>query len=102
MTEILMTVAQSLMWLVGATAFAFVARYAMHTWWRTFEGRNLMAVTLVVAVTYTLSALMPWLRVSDFALAVIACVVFAAMLAVLIQRHWLLTRADREAREKGD
>jgi hypothetical protein len=98
MTEALLLAAQLLTWAVCAAAFTFVGLYAVHTWWRTIEGQNLMAVTLIVAVTYGMTGLMPWLRVSITAQAIIACVLLASMLAVIIQRIWLLRRADREAR----
>lgn len=102
MTHALMIAAQILTWAVAVAAFVFVGRYATHTWWRTAEGQNLMSMSLVVAVTFGLSGLMPWLRVSLFAKALIACVAFAAMLAVIVQRHWLLTRADRDAATQPD
>lgn len=96
MTEALLVAAQILTWAVCVSALTFVGRYATHTWWRTFEGQNLMFMSLVVAAAFGLSGLMPWLKVSLTVKALIACLVFAAMLAVILQRHWLLTRADRE------
>ena len=100
MTHALMIAAQILTWAVAVAAFVFVGRYATRTWWRTAEGQNLMAVTLVVAVSYGLTGLMPWLKVSDDVALLIVCIAFGAMFAVILQRHWLLTKANREDDEE--
>jgi uncharacterized membrane protein YoaK (UPF0700 family) len=82
-----------LVWLV------FMGRYSMRTWWRSPEGRHLMTMAAVLAVTFFLATILPWLNVSTRAKLVISCIVYVAIGGVGLHRHWLLTRADRKARE---
>lgn len=81
---------------------AFVARYSVRTWWRSLEGQHLMAMALLLSVTFFLATLLPWLNLSTRAKLVISVVVYALIGGVGLHRHWLLTRADREARRDVD
>ena len=94
MTEALLITARALAWCVAIAAWTFVFRYAVHTWWRTREGWNLMLVTLILALTFTLVGLMPWLAVTATTKYAIACIAYAAMFGVICQRIWLLSRSD--------
>ena len=80
-----------------AAALAFVARYAMHTWWRTGEGRNLMLMSLCVASIFGWLLLRPWLEVPRVARVGMDLGITLGVLGVVLSRHRLLTRADREA-----
>lgn len=90
------TAAIVLVWVITVLAGAFVARYAMRTWWRSLEGRNLMAFTFMFAVTWAATGLSPVLNVPLWALLLIQLFIQLAWVWVLIRRHWMLTAADRE------
>lgn len=94
--KILGTTSLVLVWVITAIAAAFVGRYAMRTWWRSLEGRNLMAFTLMFGVTWGVTGLSPVLDLPLWALLLIQLVIELVWVWVLIRRHWMLTNADRE------
>lgn len=81
-------------WLVALTSWAFVARYTLRTWWRTEEGQHLMAFTVVFAMAWMVTGLVPFLNVPlEVALGVQLVIVILAE-AVIVWRHALLSHSE--------
>lgn len=97
-----LTVLRVLTPLVCLVWLAFVARYSVRTWWRSLEGQHLMAMALLLGLTFFLATMLPWLNLSTRAKLVISCIVYALIGGVGLHRHWLLSRADREARREAE
>ena len=95
-------IARVLTWVVLLVWLAFAARYSVRTWWRSLEGQHLMAMALLLSVTFFLAGILPWLDVTVHAKLVISCLVYAGIAGIGLHRHWLLSRADREARRLRD
>lgn len=95
-STILYVTAHILIWTVALAAWAFVARYTWRTWWRTNEGRHLMAFTVVFALLFTLTGLMPHLDIADEVSLAIQGIALLAALSVIVWRHVLLTDSERD------
>ena len=88
--------AHALIWAVALVAWAFVARYTLHTWWRIPEGRHLMTFTAVFALLFTLTGLGPWLNIPLVAWLAVQNAALLLALGVISWRHALLTTSDKE------
>ena len=99
MTTALVIARSALVWACCIAALSFVLRYSRRPWWLSLEGRHLMFFTLTVGATFFLMGLLPYLAMSREVKGVIAIVAYGSMLVALVQRHRLLSRADRDARE---
>ena len=85
---------------VWAAAISFVGRYAMHTWWRTAEGKNLMYMSLCVAAIFGWLPVRVFLDVPHEVRTGIDLLITLGVLVVGLGRHRLLTDADRDAASK--
>lgn len=91
-----MVVAVSLLVADALIAWAWVFRYRRHRWRATAYGRHLMRFSVLIAVALTGTLVLeftPWPAAVDIS---ISAVVYAGIGVELLNRHRLLTRAQRE------